>query len=166
MCWSAAGFWLESGFLSSTGLKATKFLSQHWLVRKAGWLSSHQRQLQSTPIPSRCQLAVRVAGATSGLGSRGEACVEQEQAGAGGGCGWPVGQQDRAETRLETWRDTTRVRPAQIVPRHTQGWMLVHLQHGAGRVQDENQVEETWNYTTTCGCNVSFYYKSSEMENF
>jgi len=46
-----------------------------------------------------------------------------DQAGsvAGGEVG-PDAKQNGAD-----WRDTSRVRPAQIVPRHTQGWVLVHL---------------------------------------
>jgi len=45
-----------------------------------------------------------------------------DQAGsvAGGEVG-PDAKQNGAD-----WRDTSRVRPAQIVPRHTQGWVLVH----------------------------------------
>jgi len=121
------GILARSGFLSSTGLKATKFLSQQWLVRKTGWLFSHRRNHQSTPIPSGCQLSVGVACATSGLGSRGGACMGQVLAGSGGGEQGPVVQQDRADqTRRGTWRDTVRVTPVQIVPRHTQGWLLVH----------------------------------------
>jgi len=58
-----------------------------------------------------------VACATSGRGSCGHT-----KAVAGYG-----GQQERADqTRFETRRDTSRVRPAQDVPRHTQGWILVH----------------------------------------
>jgi len=60
-----------------------------------------------------------VACATSGRGSCGHT-----KAVAGDG-----GQQERADqTRFETRRDTSRVRPAQDVPRHTQGWILVHTE--------------------------------------
>jgi len=68
----------------------------------------------------------------------------QVLAGSGGGEQGPVVQQDRADqTRRGTWRDTVRVTPVQIVPRHTQGWLLVHLQHIEVRYSLGNLKKET-----------------------
>jgi len=68
-----------------------------------------------------------------------------DQAGsvAGGEVG-PDAKQNGAD-----WRDTSRVRPAQIVPRHTQGWVLVHhLSFGnsvSAYKSKTNSVYSVWN---------------------